>query len=236
MTIGKDLSSKITIRKFGEYNIAFRKNTSDEQVIAGIFKQEKFFKGVPEYKPKQNHIIIDVGAHIGTFSLLASSKVKKGIVHSIEASQESYDLLRINVALNKVININTHHLALSDKNEICYLYQDVGNWGHTIVSNVSRITETVECCSLQTFLDKNGIEKCHFIKLNCEGAEFPILLHSSRYTLQHFEVMLILYHNDRWSANSFYDLIDHLQASGFTTRLRNQTKKRGWIIAINRNP
>ena len=124
-------------------------------------------------------------------------------MHAIEASRESFDLLKVNVALNKINNINTYHLALSDRDKICYLYHDVGNWGHSLVSKLGRISEEVECCSLQTFLDRNGIEKCHYIKLNCEGAEFPIILQSSKSTLQRFEVMLILYHNDRWSANSF---------------------------------
>ena len=43
--VGKDLRSKIRIQKFGEYEVAFRKDTSDEKVIAHSFDRDIFFKG-----------------------------------------------------------------------------------------------------------------------------------------------------------------------------------------------
>jgi len=223
----------IKIKSVNEFEVAYRKGTADEQVISHSFEHDIFFSGVPEYQAAEDHVIIDIGAHIGTFSLLASSKVKRGRVYAIEPSEDSFNLLRINVALNRATNIYPHHLAITDRQGTCRLYYSKSNWGHSVVSSFSRYWETVECCSLTYFLNKNRIDQCHFMKLNCEGAEFPILLSTPRNILQRFNIMLVLYHCDFWKRDTEDDLISHLHSSGFNTIVRNRSEKRGWIIATN---
>ena len=228
-----DSPSTISIEFFNSFEVAYRKGTADEEVIAHSFNRDIFFSGVPEYQIADEHIIIDVGAHIGTFSLLASSKVRRGRVYAIEACEDSFNLLRINVALNNAANISVHHLAITDRKGTCRLYHDRGNWGHSIVSRPSKYYETVTSCTLTDFLERNEIDKCHFMKLNFEGAEFPILLSTPHSVLQRFNTILVLYHCDIWSSNTETDLLSHFQSSGFTTVVRNRTERRGWIIAIN---
>lgn len=225
--------SNVTIRSYGDFEVAYRKETADELIIAHSFDQDIFFSGVPEYKPADNHVIIDVGAHIGTFSLLASSKVPGGKVYAIEPCEDSFNFLRINVALNKATNISVHHLALSDKEGICTLYYNLRNWGHSTVKRVSQYSETVEAWSLTKFLEINNIDKCQFMKMNCEGAEFPILLNTHRDILQRFETILVLYHCHFWVGNTEADLLSHLHNCGFDTIIRNQSEDEGWIIATN---
>jgi FkbM family methyltransferase len=165
---------------------------------------------------------------------LASSNVgAAGKVFAIEASNETFNLLKINVALNKCDNITVHKLAMADKNGICNLYHDLeeGNWGHSTVKKLSTTIERVQSCSLSTFMIKNDISLCHFIKFNIEGAEFPVILSAPSEILQCFGVMLVLYHCDLWNNNTEQDLISHLESSGFNCVIRNKTEKRGWIIA-----
>lgn len=223
--------STIDLVENGRFKILYRKETIDEIVLNSSFDHDIFFSGVPEYKPGHEHIIIDIGAHIGTFALLASSKVPNGRVFAIEASEDSFNLLRLNVALNNAYNIFVHHLAISGKTGTCKLYYNAENWGHTIVKPLSEQVEEVNCCTLSHFLNDNGISKCHFLKLNCEGAEFPIILNSSHDVLQRIDTILVLYHCDFWTENSEEDLISHLKSSGFQTEIRNRSGNRGWIIA-----
>jgi FkbM family methyltransferase len=232
-TVLFDRPSKLVLGSFGPFEIAFRRGTADEAVIKESFDRDTLLAGVPEYKPASDHIVIDVGAHIGAFSLLASSKVPQGKVFAIEASADTFDFLRINVALNRTTNISAHRLALLDKRGTCTLHHDAGNWGHSVVKRLSHRSELVECCSLAEFMDDNAIRHCDFIKLNCEGAEFPILLSASGNTLRKFSFMLVLYHCDLWRANTEADLVEHLRANGFECAIRNRTEKRGWIIAQN---
>jgi hypothetical protein len=111
----------------------------------------------------------------------------------------------------------------------------MGNWGHTIAKALSNYSETVEATTLTKFLEMNNIKKCNFMKLNCEGAEFPVLLSTPRETLLHFETILVLYHCDLWSKNTLAELLSHFQNSCFRTILRDQSENRGWIIATNNN-
>ena len=226
-----DKSSMLNIGSFGGFEVAYRKNTADEAVIASSFDNDKFFSGVPEYQPEEGHVIIDIGAHIGTFALLSSSKVGSGKVYAIEASEDSFNLLRINVALNKCANISVFHLAISNKEGTCTLFHDIGNWGHSTVKKLSKSSEPVKSQTLSTFLERNQINKCHFMKLNCEGGEFPILLSTPNSVLQRIGTILTLYHCDLWKNNTEADLISHLESSGFNCVIRNRSEKHGWIIA-----
>ncbi len=233
-TGGMGRASTLRIRNFDGFEMAYRPGTVDEAVLKESFSHDIFFSGVPEYQPAEADVILDVGAHIGTFAMLAASKVARGQVHAIEACQDTYDFLRMNAALNRMENLHAHHLALSGKRGLCTLYHDAENWGHTVVQQQSASSETVESRTLQDFFEENGITRCNFVKFNCEGAEFPILLSSSPELLRRIDKMLVLYHNDLWTENTKEELIAHLQASGFACMIRNQTENRGWIVAMQR--
>jgi FkbM family methyltransferase len=226
----------LAIGSFGGFDVAYRKNTADEAVIRHSFDNDIFFSGVPEYQPNEDHVIIDIGAHIGTFSLLASSRVGRGKVYAIEACEDSFNFLRINVALNQCANISAHHLAMADKEGTCTLYYGTGSWGHSTVKKLSRFCEAVRSCTLSTFFQSNQIAECHFMKLNCEGSEFPILLSTPNNVLQRIGTILVLYHCDLWSSNTEVDMISHLESNGFNCVVRNRSEKRGWIIATRTGP
>ena len=228
-----DSPSMLAIETIDGFEVAYRKGTADESVLKESFSHDIFYSGVPEYRPAEDDVIIDIGAHIGTFSLLSSSKVRRGKVYSIEACQDTFNMLRINLALNRLTNVSAHHLAVSDKEGQVTLYYDTGNWGHTVVKAISAFSETVESTTLTRFLERNHIETCQFMKFNCEGAEFPILLGTSPKVLGRFGTMLVLYHCDLWGKNTEADLMTHLQSAGFKCLIRNQTEQRGWIIATN---
>jgi len=228
-----DRRSVLKIGLFGKFQVAYREKTSDEAVLEHSFDHDIFFTGVPDYQPAETDVILDVGAHIGTFAILAASKVPRGEVYAIEACEDTFNCLRINAALNKLENLSTFHVALSDQRGTCRLYYDNGNWGHSMVSRISKHSEEVECCTLQQFFDENHIEKCSFIKFNCEGAEFPILLSSPARLLRRVGAMLVLYHCDLWTKNTPEDLLAHLEASGFECKVINRAERRGWIVARN---
>src|SRR5262245_31834135 len=133
----------------GKFKIVFRKNTSDEEVIGHSFDNDIFFKNLYEYSPRRNDCIIDVGAHIGTFSLLAADKVGKGKVFSFEPCLDSYRVLEKNVLLNNSSNIKLYRKALAGQTGQARLYydSDYGNWGHTISKSISDKGEDVETIS-----------------------------------------------------------------------------------------
>jgi FkbM family methyltransferase len=226
-----DQPSGVDIVHVGKFEIAYRRTTADEEVLKESFDNDISFPAIRDHHISSDDIVIDVGAHIGTFSLLASERVPSGIVHAIEASIDSYSLLRINVALNKRNNIRTHRLALAGGAGTLKLYYDQGNWGHSVVHQLSDRFEEVPATSLTDFLDSNQIERCRLLKMNCEGAEFPILLQTAPATLARIETLLVLYHCDLRRTNSLSDLEQQLKGAGFKLDIRASSDLRGWIVA-----
>ena len=231
--IGPEAPSSLQIGTFAGFEVAYRKGTADENVISESFGRDTLFPRVPEYQPDSGHVIIDVGAHIGTFALLAASRIPRGRVYAIEPCHNTYNFLRVNIALNKARNISSHNVALSDQTGQCDLFYSSANWGHSIVKARVADGETVNCYSLADFLSENRIDKCHFIKMNAEGAEFPVVLNTAKTILQSFGVFLVLYHCDLWPNNTESDLLSHFQDCGFSTRVHRHSATRGWIVATN---
>ena len=125
--------------------LAFRAGSVDEQVIKDTLEDDIFFKGVPEYLPRQNDIIVDVGAHIGAFSVQAGQRFPQSTVYAIEPSHDSYELLLKNIGLNNCKNIFPYKVGLSAQAGVVKLYHDIehGNWGHSIVKQLSSEFELI---------------------------------------------------------------------------------------------
>ena len=64
---------------------------------------------------------------------------------------------------------------------------------------------------------ENGIEICDFLKADCEGAEYDILLKLGASSLGRIRHLCIEYH-DHVGPHNHLDLVHHLQAHGFEVR------------------
>ncbi|MFC1669094.1 FkbM family methyltransferase [Spirochaetota bacterium] len=216
------------IKKVDNYQFYYRPDTADEIQL----RNDNTMFLIPEYDLKQNDTIFDIGAHIGTFTVPTSSKVPRGKIFAIEARKETFEILKKNVEINKVSNVSVHHLALTDfKGETkLYIAPHRQNWGDSI-TNVSDEYEIVKANTLTNYMVENKIEHCNFMKINCEGAEFEIILSSPKETLRKIKLMLILYHCDFNKNHTEKELIKYLKKCGFKTSIRDRKEKRGWIIA-----
>lgn len=213
------------------FAVAYRPATSDEGVLAHSFENDIFLSGVPEYQPQNTDTVLDVGAHLGDFSLLLSRRVAR--VCAIEARRETFALLRTNLFLNSAENVVADHLALADKTGNCRLYlaTEGESWGDSTTFDFSGPAETVASVTLARYLFERNIARVDFAKFNCEGAEFPILMSADEPTLSRFGKLLVLYHCDLVRGMSERMLHEKLAQCGFITSVRNRSEGRGWIIA-----
>ena len=60
------------------------------------FSEENFYKKLIE---TEKPVIIDIGAHIGLFSLHCSQICKEGKIYAFEPMVENYDILKSNIQL-----------------------------------------------------------------------------------------------------------------------------------------
>ncbi len=229
--IGTEKVRTLRLNSFMGFTVAYRQASSDEEVLSHSFENDIFLRSVPEYQPQNFHTVLDVGAHLGDFSLLLSRKVAR--VYSIEARSETFALLKTNLFLNNATNVIPDHIALSDTNGFCRLHHatEGESWGDSTTFDFSGSAETVSSVTLGRYLFERNIPRVDFAKFNCEGAEFPILLSADQQTLSKIEKMLVLYHCDLVKGAQVRVLHEKLEQGGFTTSSRNITEDRGWIIA-----
>ena len=221
-----------------KYNIFFRKGTEDENVLGHSFDKDIFYKEIPSFKPSNNPIFFDIGAHIGTFSLLTAQKYPNSKIISFEASKETFDLFQLNIESNNILNIKGYHKAVAaDEGEIkLYHSKDFGNWGHSITSKLSNSTEIVEAVNLSKFIEDHKINKIDLIKFNCEGAEFEIINSlTDKQISSYVRAGLILYHQDLVTDfNQLKLLVKRFDSLDFRIKLIKKSTDRGWLIVWNR--
>lgn len=132
----------------------------------------------------RNSVLIDVGAHYGYFSLIASTIAKDGMVYSFEPSTKSFKILQANLAdKNNVMVLNQ---AVSEKSGTIVFYEFDNlhsEYNSTQISQfesaewfkgVKPLTQQVQTVSLSAFCDENGITP-HFIKIDVEGFENAVI-------------------------------------------------------------
>ena len=119
---------------------------------------------------------IDVGANIGKFSIIMGDKLKKtGKVISFEPHPENYNILKKNILLNKLKNVEAVNAACSNKKGFISLYLDKeGTGGHSTIEGVEKVgREKIDVKTIR--LDSIDIKNVRLIKVDVEGAEDIVL-------------------------------------------------------------
>jgi len=225
--------------------VVYRKGTVDE----GILKQQSFkndiylspinyFRSILllllNYHIKKNDVIIDIGAHIGTFSLLSASKATNGIVYAVEPCRENFYLLEKNVELNQLKNVKCINAALGGNEGDTKLYHGDFNVGYTTTKQLSDQYEWVKEITLDKFFVENKVNICNFMKMNCEGSEYPILLNASPYCLSKIIRIIILYHKVNIVGYETSDLIHYLEKNNFKIIQMKTSSTQGWLFAYRK--
>lgn len=118
-------------------------------------------------------IVVDIGAHIGYYTLLTSKLVgKKGAIYSFEPDPDSFKLLKKNVEENNLTNVTLIKKAVSNKNSSTKLYISSDNKGDHRIFKPERYKRliNIESTTLDTFF-KQLNRKINLIKMDIQGAE-----------------------------------------------------------------
>ena len=130
---------------------------------------------------------VDVGAHIGYFTVLASVLVGgEGGVVAVEPAEENLTRLREHVALNGLSNVQVVAAAIGAEDGETTFHLNADNDGaHALwdpakhpantETQAAPSSLTVSLMTLGTLLDSHAIEHARLIKIDTEGAEASIL-------------------------------------------------------------
>jgi len=129
---------------------------------------EEMFTQFVKDNLRKGQTFVDIGAHIGYYTVLASKIVgAKGKVIAFEPSTENLSLLRKNVELNKCNNVTVFPFALSDKSGKSKLYtMESTSHGQRYLADSLSDKPTGEGFSLQKILTRNDYEEVKTIRLD----------------------------------------------------------------------
>jgi FkbM family methyltransferase len=124
-------------------------------------------------------VAIDAGANLGIYTAVTARLVgATGRVYAFEPGERAHALLRENLALNGLDQVETFTTALSDRQGSARLYAHT--WGPVSFSlgNIQQALqgfEIVPTTTLDLFAQEHRLDRLDFLKIDVEGAEELVL-------------------------------------------------------------
>lgn len=166
-------------------------------------------------------VVIDVGANIGYYTLLAARRVgPTGHVYAFEPEPEAFALLQRNVQLNGYDNVTPVPKALGRENGRLQLYLAKKNRGdHRVYDPTGRRPSIdVDVITLDAYLVEQSVERVDFLKVDTQGAECSIL-DGARHTIAKHPEMAVVMELTPHSLAELGDdprgCLERLQAAGY---------------------
>jgi len=124
-------------------------------------------------------IFLDIGAHIGKWSIFVAKSSPEIVVYSFEPNPIVFKYLQENIKLNQLKNIIPINLGVSSKKEkLCFYMPETMTSTAKIVScSTNKDVIEIETTSIDEFIHKTKINplKITLIKIDVEGHEFEVL-------------------------------------------------------------
>lgn len=175
-------SSQIQITWQNDIRICLdvKSNMTRALVVSGYY--EPFELTTFRFLASMSKTIIDVGANIGVYSLIAAISSPSSRTYAIEPSTREYNMLKINRSLNALSNLETFNLAAGEIDGSLTLNiapQEIAGHNQIAISHQAMLenkwdSEQVNCCQLDTLSSKMGLQ-IDLIKIDVEGYELSVL-------------------------------------------------------------
>jgi FkbM family methyltransferase len=209
-----------------------RAKTNDLGVINShfILKENNDFLDRLGNKP----VIVDIGAHIGVFSIAAAKRYPAAKILSYEPLPENYELLKKNIEANKTRNVSPFNLAIFTKKGTGNLYFNRKfTAGCTLMKSVRNpVSETikVKSVSVSDIFRTNKIRSIDLLKIDTEGAEYTILKSVHK---NYFKKIRFI-HSEFHAEKDEKGIKNLLERNGFTTKTVWSTGEYGNLYAENK--
>lgn len=130
-------------------------------------------------------IVLDLGGHVGMFSIYLAKKFPFVRIYSFEPSLANYEHFRMNLSANQVKNVQVFNRAVTKDGRILGMiaYYQSNSGGVTAqLRNMKlpgRVNFKVKSLTLDAIFNQKQIQRCKLLKMDIEGSEYEVLLTSS---------------------------------------------------------
>jgi FkbM family methyltransferase len=157
------------------HSIEYRPGTTDNFVIREIWENDEYF--LDDARIQVDGPIVDIGAHIGVFSVRASILFPGNPIVACEPVPANFALLKRNLARNRCRSVTPLNMAVAAKTGSTQLYLDASNTGgHSTAVAVSENAISVNKIGFGDLVRMHHLSRISFLKVDCEGGEYDIML------------------------------------------------------------
>jgi FkbM family methyltransferase len=191
----------------------YRDGTNDTFVINAVMESDEY--GAKNITYENGDVFIDLGAHIGTWSVLMGIRNPTFKIYSYEPISANLELMKKNLALNKLTNVFPFLLAVSDVSDsIAKIYHnpisnDAFSMAHRFIGNMFSTGNSyyeTPTISLNDVFGKNKIGKVRVIKTDCEGCELKAFPSLTPEQLKSIDYVIGEYHAFGMGMEDFYGI------------------------------
>lgn len=216
----RSYAGSVTVKLRNGLKIALRNGSTDLMILYHIFSIREYdifgnFDKNKEYK------ILDIGGHVGMYALWVAQELPHVQIYVYEPDLDNISLLKQNVRSNNLTErIKVIQAAVCGQTGKRLLYINPIN---SSMNNVyepredrggSKMIE-VNSITLEQIINGNKVEKFDFAKIDCEGAEYEILMSAPDDVLTKLPYIVIEWHT--YNSHRPEELIQFLKDKGYTT-------------------
>lgn len=144
-------------------------------------------------------VILDIGAHIGTYAVYAALRNPKSHVYAFEFNNAVFEYLEKSVSVNDLQGrITCIKKGVAGARGDRQTYEDThGGVSSSLFNRENRglvVGAVVPCITLSDFFRDYNLQKCDVLKMNCEGAEYEILESLSDDEFSSIDSILLQWH------------------------------------------
>jgi len=188
--------------------VKIRTNTTDLMAFTNVWFFQEYC--IPGFEINKNDVVIDIGGHIGLFSIYASQFCTDGKIFCYEPIKENFDLLTKNIELNRLQNVYPFNTEVSKSVDDITIYLNDDEAGHSMFLENANYRKAKSTTLAKIFSD-NNIDKCNFLKLDCEGAEYEIIDSLTHDITKKIEKISLEYHHADTEPSLLIDLKNKLK-------------------------
>ena len=168
-------------KKFLRGNIVLKNKNGifycGNNIFTAYTANENYEKHLYPYIDIESGVFIDVGAHIGRYSIRLGKNANIKVI-AIEPEKNNFLLLKKNIYLNNLTNITAINKGVySSPGNIPFYLADSGEGTHSVFMQTDKLTETsIPVDTLDNMVDKLNLhDRISKVKIDVEGAELEVL-------------------------------------------------------------
>lgn len=210
------------ICKFNNLNLEYKDNKNNLDILKEIFIDRCYSSYFPFY---QDAIVFDIGAHKGFFSLFAINNLgKNSNIYAFEPFEDNFKDLKKNFSLNNCEKkINAFNIGVFSKKTTLDLYLNnsennsifIEHSNLLNINNKSKILKKIEVVTLEDLFEITNVKKIDFMKIDCEGAEYPFILESNTEFIKKINTISLEFHDLKKENFTALKLIKFFEKNGF---------------------